>query len=257
MNIPDIPFEAAFLRAALLAGLVREPDVTGWADALMSVERDHLAPLADVALARQELTAMREALRPLADLAAPTLVPDALLQFISADPGVVCLPLADRLRALELLDRESLLPRGHTAAIDAMADRLMLANAGIATAEPPSIEELDTWLASVRAPGFYRITVEDRAELAALAGALSRKLASHRRVGSTDGRAWLMPLDGTRFTLIIDDALWAIALREFSPLPLASRIPYTHVPAHATIVLDGSTAEPMGAADAAALLGAV
>jgi len=57
---PDVPFEADFLRAALLLGLVREADVSAWAEALLETEADPQGRLADVSLAPHELTAMRE-----------------------------------------------------------------------------------------------------------------------------------------------------------------------------------------------------
>ena len=58
-------------------------------------------------------------------------------------------------------------------------------------------------------------------------------------------------------TLLLNEALWRIAVVEFSPLPLGSRIPYARVPAQAVLVLDEATAEPMGADEASNRLAAV
>lgn len=64
--LPDAHFQAAFLRAALRIGVIHEREVSAWGEAVLGTSDDHHASLADVVLAPPELTAMREALRPLA-----------------------------------------------------------------------------------------------------------------------------------------------------------------------------------------------
>ncbi|MDB4875302.1 MAG: hypothetical protein JWM41_1748 [Gemmatimonadetes bacterium] len=257
-----IRFEADVLRTALLLGLVREHEVIAWADALLGTEPDPYAHLAEVALARPELTTVREALRPLAEPNDPAAVGKALLAFIASDPAATRLAVRDRLRVLSQLRREAELPASVSDDIELLADRSMLAAAGVSSERAVSETELATWLASARSPGYYRIALERDDECAALLGALSRTLVRERRWESAEksagGRAWVVrATDEGGTTLMLNDALWQIAIREFSPLPVASRVPYSRVPSGAVMVLDESTAEPMGAADASDCLASV
>ena len=261
--IPNIHFEADFLRTALLVGLVREQEVIAWADALLHTEPDPYAQLAEVALARPELTTVREALRPLAEPTNPTAVGDALLAFVATDPAATTLSVADRVRVLSQLRREGVFSATVSAAIKLFEDRCMLAAGGVATTEAVSENDLAIWLESVRSPSYYAISFARKDECAALLAALSRKLVRDRRWDSTEisagGRAWIVEVAPTtpRTTLVVDDALWRIAMREFSPLPVGSRVPYSRVPGDAVIVLDEPTAVAMGVMEATDCLAAI
>jgi hypothetical protein len=132
----------------------------------------------------------------------------------------------------------------------------------VAMTEPVSENELAAWLASVRSPSYYGISVVREDECAALLAGLSRKLVRDRRWESPDipagGRAWVVAAPSApRATLMVDQALWQIAMREFSPLPVGSRVPYSHVPDDALIVLEESTAVAMGVGEAADCLAAI
>lgn len=255
--IPDIRFEAAFLRAALLVGLIREREVVAWADALVAADAEPYALLADVALARPELTTIREALRPLAESSDDAHVADALVAFVANDSEARGLGIRDRVRVLVQLCREKLLAARLTAAVERFDEQLMLASAGISIEDTPTERELDEFLDSIRTPSFYRLSPTRRDESAALLAALSRKLDRDRLfdLQTEPGQAWLLGdrRDATP-TLIVNEALWRMIVDEFSPLPLPSRIPYARVPADAVVILDESTVEPMGMTEAAVLV---
>ena len=251
--IPDICFEAHVLRTALLLGLVHEREVNAWADALLMTATESVGLLANVALARPELTTVREALRPLAERSDPSALGTALLAFLATDPAAAAFAPPDRIRILAQLRREEILTTPMTSAIKLFEDRWMLASAGV-RAEPSLAVELHEWLANVRGVAYYRISLERADERAALLGALSRKVVRDRRVKISPQRAscaWMVDSEsGAGPTLLLNEALWRIAVVEFSPLPLGSRIPYARVPAQAVLVLDEATAEPMGADEA-------
>ena len=254
--IPNIHFEADFLRTALLVGLVREQEVIAWADALLHTEPDPYAQLAEVALARPELTSVREALQPLAEPTNPAAVGDALLAFVATDPAATTLSVPDRVRVLSQLRRENVFSLTVSADIKLFEDRCMLATAGVATTEAVSENDLAIWLASVRSSSYYGISFAREDECAPLLAALSRELVRDRRWDSADisagGRAWVLRAAPTapRTTLVVDNALWRIAMREFSPLPVGSRVPYSAVPGDAVIVLHEPTAVAMGVVEA-------
>jgi hypothetical protein len=48
----------------------------------------------------------------------------------------------------------------------------------------------------------------------------------------------------------LNERAWQIVVREFAPVPLASRIPYTTLPRDATEVLAEVAAEPLGVEEA-------
>jgi hypothetical protein len=252
---PDVRFEAGVLRAALLLGLVREIDVQAWADALLATEPDENGRLADVALAPTELTAVREALRPLAEPSDASCVAGSLLAFVALDPYASALSVADRIRILSQLARECPLPKRVCDDIKLFTDRLMLAGAGVGSERAPSNDELQSWLDGARTAAYYRVSMEREDERAAFLGALARKVARDRRwqhaSASLTPRAWVVASRAAgAASLILNETLWSVAVREFSPLPVASRIPHANVPSDAKLVLDEDTAGPMGVADA-------
>lgn len=258
--IPDIRFEADFLRTALLLGMVRERDVRNWADALLTTDAEPIPLLADIALAPPELTALREALLPLATPSQHESLGAALLAFLATDPGAIALATSDRLRVLAQLRREDILVLPLAEAIKAFEDRLMLASAGIGF-DPAIPSDLSRWLGSVHGARYYRISLGHADERAALLGALSRRVVRDRRAMTSPlgaSQAWLVEAtSGHSPALVVNAALWQIAVAEFSPLPLASRIPYATIPANAVLLLDEATAESMGAREAGDRLAAV
>jgi hypothetical protein len=249
--IPDIRFEADVLRAALLIGLVREREVHAWADALLTTTTDSVGLLADVALARPELTALREALRPVSEPSEPAPRAAGVLAFLATDPRTAALATPERIRLLAHLRREGLLAPALAPAIKLFEDRLMLASAGIGS-DSSIADDLDRWLAAARGTTYFRFSIDHEDERAALLAALSRKVVRDRR--STDHvgcRAWLVDSGSSAPpALVLNEPLWRIAVAEFSPLPIGSRIPYAAVPAHALSILDEGTAEPMSASEA-------
>jgi hypothetical protein len=257
---PDIRFEADVLRAALLLGLVHESDVPGWADALLATQPDPGALLADVAVARPELTAMREALLPLATPTDDRSVGLAILAFLARDPHAVDLPVADCIRVLSQLRREIALPADVSAGCKHLEDRWMLGTAGIHPEQTPTRDDIAQWLETVRSPAYYRVSLERDDEPAAFLGALSRAVFRERRwqpaAGSAAGQAWVVR-DAGRTCLVLNESLSRTAMREFAPLPLGSRLPYATVPDGATLVLDENSAAPLGVIDASDRLTAI
>ena len=81
--------QATFYRAALLLGLVRGDEVVRWADAELARAQNPPAALCDVALTPtgdgSALTALRAALRPLADEREPPAVVERLLRNVTED----------------------------------------------------------------------------------------------------------------------------------------------------------------------------
>ncbi|HUQ98339.1 MAG TPA: hypothetical protein VM166_02730 [Gemmatimonadaceae bacterium] len=257
--IPDIRFEADVLRAALLLGLIREREVSAWAETLLQTATESVGLLADVVVAPPELTTVREALRPIAEPSQPMLLGRVLLAWLASDPVATALTMSDRIRVLGQLRREDLLAPAIADTIKSFEDRWMLASAGV-QADSTLGRELESWLATVHGPTYYRVLLEPD-EQAAFLGALSRKVVRDRRVQqSARGSSCAWGVDassGAGRALVLNQALWRVAVDEFSPLPLGSRIPYVDVPARAVVVLDERTAEPMGAAEAAHRLAAV
>jgi hypothetical protein len=255
--IPDVRFEADFLRAALLAGLVHERDARVWADALLHVVPDELGRLAEVTLAPLELTAMREALRPLAGEPRARETGAALLAFMALDPDTACLGVADRLRVLSVLRRDGALSDSATRETKAFEDRLMLAAVHVAGESAPSHEELTMWLHGARPQAYFRVVFDRDDEQAAFLAALSRVVVRDRRFRATApverARAWTVREHGDRRgSLLLNEPLWKMASQEFSPLPFGSRIPYITLPANAVVALETESASPMGVSEAAA-----
>jgi len=73
-----------------------------------------------------ELTAIREALRPIAEPGTPREVGTALLAFMANDPGAAALSVADQLRVLSLLRREGMVSPAAADAIKLFEDRSCL-----------------------------------------------------------------------------------------------------------------------------------
>lgn len=257
--IPNVPFEATFLRTALLAGVVREADACAWAEALLESATNQQGALAEVALAPLELTAMREALRPLASEALARDAGAALLAYMALDPATARLGVSDQLRVLSVLRREAVLSDAANTVSKEFEDRHMLASAAVAGEAGPVSAEVMAWLHTARPTVYFRFAFDHHDEQAAFLAALSRVIVRERRAGGAapgeSSRAWTVEGGGPgRGALVLDERLWIAAVEAFSPLPVGSRIPYAGLPAHAVEVLDEATASPMGVDEATAVL---
>jgi hypothetical protein len=260
--VPDIRFEADVLRTVLALGIVSDVDVVSWADALLATEPDPSGLLAGVALTVPELSALREALRPLAEPTDEGRLAAANLTFLARDSALATHSVSDRVRLLSHLRREIRLPAPIAEGIKLFEDRLMLATAGINTEQIPSPIEISAWFDLVSAPAYYRVSMARDDERAAFLGAISRKLVGTRSFGRVGDRpkmrGWLYRSHvSSTVSILLNAVLWQIASAEFSPLPLGSRIPYADLPARVTLILDEDNAEPIGVADAADRLAAV
>ncbi|HVT39767.1 MAG TPA: hypothetical protein VHE78_12020 [Gemmatimonadaceae bacterium] len=249
--IPDVRGEAEFLRAALLVGLLRAQDVAAWAEQLLPILSDENGRLTEVMLAPLELTALREALRPLGQPSQPLDAGLLVLSFMALDPDSASLGVADQVLVLSLLRREEMFAPAAASQIKLFEDRLMLASGNVAGEAAPSREEVGAWLDAVRPPSYFRFVFEREDETGAFLGALSRKVVRDRRMHhgprANGPRAWIVRReDDHRVGLILNETLWRVALREFSPLPVGSRLPYCALPTDAELVLDQDDARPMG-----------
>ncbi len=252
--IRDVQFEAAFLRAGLLVGLIHERAVSEWATDLIESLPALGSKLAEVLLAPCELTAMRDALRPLENGTDADRVAAALLVAADVGEAAISRSVTDRLRILSHIRREYRLTAEISAGIKDFEDRSMLAAAGVAGALAPTANELATWLKGVRGAGYFVLTFNQSDEEAAFVGALSRKMVRDRTLAAVrrDGAvAWVSEgTAGQASSVILNERAWQMAVSQFSPLPLYSQIPYSMLPVGARAVLDEQSVTPLGAEEA-------
>ena len=253
--IVTIQFEGAFLRAALLVGLVHEREVPAWATEQIGAASDAGSQLAELLLVPVELSPMREALRPLGDDADGLGVAAALLIAVAIESATRQRSAIDRLRVLAHIRREFPLPQEISAGIKDFEDRAMLAAADVRGAYPPSTEELTSWLDHVRTDGYFWFRFEKPGEAEAFLAALSRKMVRHRtwtdRAQRSRPCAWVQREGpGGRYAVILNEGAWQIVVREFSPVPLSGRIPHGTMPADVVAILDELTVTPLGADEA-------
>ena len=135
----------------------------------------------------------------------------------------------------------------------------MLARAGLRGQTTPSSREIETFLRDVRHPGFFRLVFETADEVPAFVAALSRKVVRDRtwgdRVGHVPVQAWLLSDPaGRRHAMAVNESALQIVLREFGPVPVASRIPYPDPGPSAVLVIDEATATPLGVEEARAVV---
>jgi len=140
----DIPFEAAFLRGALLVGVMHERDVHDWAESLLHTEPDLETRLSDILSTPVELSAMREALWPLAKDVDPRRVGMALLAAMHLEGSAR--PPETRVRMLGQIRADFKLPQDIAAAIKKFENRQLFAAAGITTVTAPTAAELSAFL---------------------------------------------------------------------------------------------------------------
>lgn len=254
MPLPDLAHEAAVLRAALALGLVRETAVSAWADERLQSTETSNAELTDVALAPPELTAQREALRPLAVRANPQDVGAAVRHMTlhllrSGDvPARTILQIASDAR------REELLTPHVAADIKTLVDRESMASVGMTGVLAPTAADLEAALSADLEDARYLMSFTSRDECAAFVAALARKLVRDRRVGQSVATVWRSPAAETPICLFLDEGALAIAEREFGPLRIASRVPYIRMPSGCIELFDTRTAEPLGYEQANELL---
>jgi hypothetical protein len=255
----DIPFEAAYLRAALLVGLHHERDVPVWAVECISRAPQLAAPLSEVLVARTERSAMREALRELADAAPPNRVEPALIATIALNPPESARSLHDRIRILSHIRREFTLPITIAIAIKALDERRMLADAGLRGTMAPDADEFARWIHIVRRPVHFRFGFENEEEAAAFIAALSRLVTRDRLWDSLPtrptARAWLLREPVARgCCVLLNETAWRTAATEFAPLPVSSNIPYPVAVPPAPVVIDERTIAPLGSDQARAMM---
>ena len=255
----DLQFEAAYLRAGLLVGLVHERDVSVWAEDRLGLEANPSGVLGEILTAPLELTAMREALRPLAELVEPERVSASLLTTLTVRHRNGDWSIREVLQCLRQLRREIPLDAPVADAIKTFEDRLMLADAAVDGASTPSATELGGWLAQVSSPGYYRFAFADSDEMAAFVAAISRKVVRDRTLGGAsepgESRAWILNSEtGQDHVAILGDFAWQRVCREFSPIPFAGTIPYP-APGHgALLVFDEAGAIALGVEDVRGLI---
>jgi hypothetical protein len=250
----DIQFEAAYLRAALLVGLVDEREVPAWAIDRSTSSDEAASRLTDVMLAPTELTAMREALRPLGERVADHRVAPALLVAVAVEHAAGGRPTADCLRILAHIRREFPLDAHVSASIKEFEDRSMLAAAGMRGERAPTSEEIEAWLDTVRSDGYFRFVFVNIDEAAAFVAAVSRRVTRDRpwseQPGRMAARAWVLHEPGEQVYIVyLNESAWLTAVREFSPIPLGSRIATLTLPVDALEVMDESTTTGIGVDD--------
>lgn len=228
MRLPNLRFEAAVLRGALLAGLLREDDVTEWASGhLWWATDEDAAELASVAATPRELTALREALRTIAEPVAEADVSRALRQVACVTFRTERWSAAGSLRVLSDLRREGVLPADIAASAKELEDRGNMASVGMTGAIMPSIEDVTAVLTIALDAASYVLPFADRQEGAAFLGALSRAVARERRAESGDDLAVDVAREvGSGVVLVLHAGAWEVARRVFAPLPVCARLPY-------------------------------
>jgi hypothetical protein len=256
----DIRFEAAFIRAGLLVGLVHERDVSDWAADRIGRTQELGGLLADVLLAPPELSPMRAALQPLGDGVGDARVAASLLTTLALEQVLTSRQLSDRLRVLGHIRQEFVLPIDTAVAIKEFSDRMMLWAAGVAGTRVPDDNELTMWLEQVRTRGYFRFGFDDSGEAAAFVAAVSRKLSRDQRWGDRAGLAstwaWIAQEGDhqARVVVTLNERAWLTVAREFAPVPLASRVPYPAPPDVAAVLMDERHLAALGADDAHALI---
>jgi hypothetical protein len=247
VSLPNIPFEAAVLRGALLTGLVQEAEVGAWATERLAISDDFASELTDVVLAPEELTAQRDALRPLAARSDENDVATALRQWALRDLRDESRSIRGSLRVLSDLRRNEMLPPDVAIAVKVIEDNANMSDVGMAGVAAPTFADLIAAVGGGLPEPHYLLTFATNDECAAFVGAISRKMVRDRRLHEASGRVWQAARAGRPVPVVVlDVAAWHVAAREFSPLPAAARIPYHVDPNDLTLLFDADTAEALG-----------
>lgn len=236
---PDLSHSAAFLRTALLLGIIREREVIEWAETMLLQQQLHHGALADVAGSAAELTALREALGPLAQAVDSQHIAQAILAFLARDETCRSLPVFSLVRILSDLRREHELPMELDDSIKAFSDRWMLGTAGVGVETAPTAEEIHAWLHRLRTPVLFGFSFSSEDELAAFVAAVARRIDRDRPFGSANEQPHLWRLDRSGYSAVLNAWSWEIVTEAFGPVPMASRIPFCVLPPDATPVLFG------------------
>ncbi len=138
--------EATYLRAALLLGLVSCEQVVTWAMLTVEEEAAPSAEMIDLSLTPPELTALREALRPLAALVENPETCVRLLDAAAEDYLEGRRALADTLTVLQQLARNVPIPDAWAHAIKELIDDHMLTQAGVPGQRGEIAPRLERWL---------------------------------------------------------------------------------------------------------------
>jgi hypothetical protein len=218
--VRDIRFEAAFLRDAILVGLVHERVVEEWATQLLSTDGHSARALAEVLSVPMQLSPIREALRAFGEPARPLDVTAALLACAALDPTHRGAGVAHVLRVLSSIRRLAGCPPGWSNAIADFELKAMLAS----EIQPSSSIASDvlSWLDDVRPPVHFLVPFRERHEAAAFVAALSRAMA----IDGARGQATLADVDAQSWTIGLDETAWVLAGSRVDPLPVAARVPY-------------------------------
>jgi hypothetical protein len=149
----DTRLEAAFIRGSLLLGLVHEREVGEWAMGHLAASDEFLLELAEVLVTRCELTAIREALAPVADGCDDKAVAAMLLSATAIEDARVLRSARDYVRILGDLRRDFAPGAEISAAIAQFENRVLLSSANVHGEEAPTRGEIIAWLNTVRQPG--------------------------------------------------------------------------------------------------------
>lgn len=255
MTLPNLPFEAAVLRGALLTGLVQEAEVGAWATERLAIADGFEAELTDVVLAPEELTAQREALRSLAARSLASDVVTALRQWALRDLRDEGRSVRRGLRVLSDMRRNEMLPPEVAFAVKELEDDANMAGVGMAGVVAPTLADLVATVGAALPAPQYLLTFAAREECAAFVGAMSRKMVRDRRVRESPSRVWLSPNpDAVVSVVVLDESAWRVAEREFHPLPEAARIPYQVEPDGLILLFDAESAVALGVEEATNVL---
>jgi hypothetical protein len=247
MSLPDIPFEAAVLRGALLTGLVQEAEVGVWATERLAIGDAFTSELTDVVLAPEELTAQREALRPLASRSSANDVTTALRQWVLRELRDETLTIRGALRILSDLRRNEMLPSDVGIAVKELEDNANMADVGMAGVAAPTRADLIAAVSVGLPEPRYLLTFATTDECAAFVAAMSRKMVRDRRLREAPGRVWQTThAESAVVIVVLDVAAWEVADREFHPLPVAARVPYQMDSNNLSLLVDAETAVALG-----------
>ena len=156
----DLAYEAAYLRAALLLGLEREADVIEWAEQALAHDSARSTAFADLVLAPAELSALREALWPLARDVDASRTLGAVMAGLALAGAQGRLDAPTLLRSLTLARHEFRISGEILEGIRAFDARAMLAHNGVPGATAPTLAELVDWLDRVRRPAVFRVDLD-------------------------------------------------------------------------------------------------
>lgn len=251
--LPDRAFEAGALRAALLVGLVDEVTVLQWADECLQSDKAHIAELSEIAVTRPELTALREALRPLTQGLAEEDIARSICRLLTVTLRGGTERSVTGLRALEDIRREGWLYAEAGRAAKGLEDRANLARVGMEGVTAPTHGDvLD--IVDQGEDLCFVLPFADAGERDAFVGALSRKFVRDRRAGDPAAIVWApSPEDASRPCVILNYDAYLVAQRMFGPLPVGATLPYAIPGDRLRRLIDSTSVEALGMEAAAAL----